>query len=214
MGARTDAARQEVLARRHLLSEEVGRLEAAGRAAADIPAKVRKAPARTAGLAAGSAFLVLGGPQRLYRRARRMVLGPKADLPKSLLPKQVDKAVRSLGDDGERVRRTLEREFFDYIESRRKEREGRDLQAALAGVLTSAVKPVASRVGKQLAEQLLQPDQASFEAALERIRARRSGGAEPAATSSTPSASGAGATAGPGHPGPLPPAQQPKPPKR
>lgn len=204
MGARTDAARQEVLARRRLLVEEVGRLEASGRAAVDIRAKIKRAPARTAGLAAGSVFLVLGGPQRLYRRARRAVLGPKADLPTSLLPKEVEKTIKGLGDDGQRVRATLEREFAGYLATTRKEREGRDLPAALAGVVTSAVKPLASRLGKQLAEQLLQPDMASFESAMERIRARREGGPAPAATQGPgPSAAGAaphGDTAGGGHP--------------
>ncbi|MGZ6268935.1 MAG: hypothetical protein ACXWMU_00010 [Candidatus Limnocylindrales bacterium] len=204
MGARTDAARQEVLARRRLLVEEVGRLEASGRAAVDIRAKVKRAPARTAGLAAGSVFLVLGGPQRLYRRARRAVLGPKADLPTSLLPKEVEKTIKGLGDDGQRVRATLEREFAGYLATTRKEREGRDLPAALAGVVTSAVKPLASRLGKQLAEQLLQPDMASFESAMDRIRARREGGPAPAATQGPgPSAAGPaphGDTAGGGRP--------------
>jgi hypothetical protein len=91
VGAETDAARAEVLASRAALLDEVQRLEASARAAVDIPAKVRRAPARTAGLAAGTAFVVLGGPQRLYRRARRAILGPKADMPKSLLPKDVEK---------------------------------------------------------------------------------------------------------------------------
>ena len=65
MGAQTDAARAEVLASRQALLDEVQRLEASARAAADIPAKVKRNPARTAGLAAGTAFVVLGGPQRI-----------------------------------------------------------------------------------------------------------------------------------------------------
>ena len=59
MGSRTDAARAEVLARRAALSDELVRLEASGRAAVDIPARMRRAPAQTAGVAAGAAFLVL-----------------------------------------------------------------------------------------------------------------------------------------------------------
>ena len=35
------------------------------RAAADIPAKVRRNPLKTAGAAGGAAFVLLGGPQRL-----------------------------------------------------------------------------------------------------------------------------------------------------
>ncbi len=173
MGSRTDAARQEVLARREVLVDEVGRLQAAGRAAVDIPAKVRRQPARTAGLAAGSAFLLAGGPQRLFRRVRRAVRGPDADLPPSLLPKQVDKALRSLGDDGRKVRGTLEREFADYLDAHRKERSSRDLGAVLAGLVAAAGRPVATRLGRRLAEQLAEPDAASFQRALERIRGRQ-----------------------------------------
>ena len=86
MGSRTDAARAEVLARRAALAEELVRLEASGRAAVDIPARVRRAPAQTAGAAAGAAFLLLGGPGRILRRMKRAVRGPEADMPPSMLP--------------------------------------------------------------------------------------------------------------------------------
>ena len=124
MGARTDAARAEVVASRQLLLDEVGRLEAAGRSAIDIPAKIRRSPGKTAALAAGTAFLALGGPKRTYRAVRRAVLGPKADLPKSMLPAQIDKALRSLGDDGDRVRGLLEREFADYLDKNKTDPRG------------------------------------------------------------------------------------------
>ena len=120
MGAETDAARAEVLASRAALLEEVHRLEASARAAVDIPGKIKRQPAKTAGLAAGAAFVALGGPQRLFRRGRRLVLGPKADLPKSMLPKDVEKTLRKLGTDGDHVRSVLEREFARYLADRSK----------------------------------------------------------------------------------------------
>ncbi len=176
MGASTDAARAEVLARRQLLLDEVTNLEASARAAVDIPAKVKRAPVQTAGLAAGTAFLALGGPQRLYRRARRQILGPKADMPKSMLPKEIDKRLRSMGDDGEKVRRTLENEFADYLEKNRKERESRDLGATAVSIAGLVLKPAASQLGKRMAAELAKPDGASFGEAVERIRARREQG--------------------------------------
>jgi hypothetical protein len=173
VGARTDAARAEVVARRQLALDEVVKLEAAGRSAVDFPGKIRRSPAKVAALAAGTAFIVLGGPKRTYRAVRRAILGPKADLPKSMLPKQIDKALRSLGDDGEQVRGLLEREFGAYLEKSRPEREARDLKGTISELGGNILRPVTSQAGKRLAKQLFSPDAGGFAASVERIRARR-----------------------------------------
>lgn len=176
MGARTDAARAQVVAAREELAGEVTRLEAAGRSAVDIPAKIRRAPAKTAGLAAGAAFLIAGGPKRLFRRAKRAIVGPQPELPKSMLPDEVDKALRKLGPNGEKVRGTLERGFSKYLEEHKDERENRDLGAVAAVLLANVAKPLTERAGRRLAAQLFSPDNASFQDAVERIRARRQAG--------------------------------------
>lgn len=173
MGARTTAARAEVVASRQILLDEVIRLEAAGRSAIDIPAKIRRAPAKTAALAAGAAFVVLKGPQRLYRRVRRVVLGSRADLPKSMLPQQIDKALRSLGDDGQKVRGVIEREFAGFLEKHGPERESRDLKGTLSALGGNILRPATAAAGKRLASGLFSPEGGSFDAAMERIRARR-----------------------------------------
>ena len=172
MGAETDAARAEVLASRAALLDEVQRLEASARAAVDIPGKVRRAPAKTAGLAAGTAFVVLGGPQRLYRRARRAVLGPRADMPKSMLPDQIEKTVRKLGTDGDRVRGTLEREFARYLKERSRARRESNAADLATTVASNVLKPLSSRFGKQFAERLFAPDSAGFDEAMAKVRAR------------------------------------------
>ena len=173
MGARTDAARAEVVARRQLLLDEVVGLEAAGRSAVDIPGKMRRAPAKTAAVALGTAFVALGGPKRSYRAIRRAVLGPNADLPKSMLPKQIDKALRAMGDDGERVRGAIEREFAAYLEASRPKREARDLRGTISELGGNVLRPVTAEAGKRLAKELFSPDSGGFAAATERIRARR-----------------------------------------
>lgn len=173
MGARTDAARAEVVAQRQVLLDEVVRLEAAGRSAIDIPAKIRRAPAKTAALAAGTAFMVLGGPKRAYRAVRRAVLGPKADLPKSMLPEQIDKALRSLGDDGDRVRGLVEREFVGYLEKNKPVREARDLRGTLSELGGNILRPVTAQAGKRLASELFSPEGGGFAGAMNRIQTRR-----------------------------------------
>lgn len=175
MGARTDAARAEVLARRAALAEEVVRLEASGRAAVDIPARVRRAPAQTLGAAAGAAFLVLGGPGRVLRRVKRAVRGPEAELPKSMLPDEVEAVLRKLGPDGDRVRGTIEREFARYLEANTEARRDRDLGGMAAIVLANLLKPASVRAGRQLAERLFDPDGAGFADALAKARDRRAG---------------------------------------
>ena len=172
MGARTDAARAEVLAARGGLVDEVQRLEAAGRAAIDIPAKVRRQPVRTAGLAAGTAFVALGGPQRVLRRARRAIFGPGADMPKSMLPAEGEKTLRKMGPDGDRVRAILEREFTAYLDEHRKDRKDRDGRELATLLAANLLKPATSRLGKQLAEKLFAPDGPGFAASLEKVRSR------------------------------------------
>lgn len=175
MGTRTDAARAEVLAARAGLGEELIRLEASGRAAVDIPARLRREPAKVAGTAVGAAFLLLGGPGRVVRSARRAIFGADAELPKSMLPPEVDKALRKLGTDGEKVRGTLEREFADYLEEKAPARKERDLGAAAGGIVASLLKPVSIRLGRQLAERMLDPDGPSFADGIRRARSRQSG---------------------------------------
>ena len=176
MGTRTDAAEAAVVAARADLGDEVDRLEAAGRAAVDIPSKVKANPARAAGVAAGGAFLALGGPKRLFRRAKRVVTGKDEDLPSELLPKEVEKTLRKLGTDGKAVRGTLEREFAKYLDDRQKERKREGVVAAVTGLAITALRPIAMRTGRQIVERMADPNQASFTEQLERIRERRRGG--------------------------------------
>ncbi len=182
MGSRTNAARAEVLARRGELATEVQRLEAAGRSAVDVPARIRRAPAKTAGVAFGTAFIALGGPKRVFRRVRRAVLGPQAELPKSMLPDEIERTLRLLGTDGDQVRGTLEREFSNYLLERttvRREQSARNLVMTLA---TSFLRPISLRLGWKVAGELIAPDPATFVEALDKIRHRKTAavpGSEP-----------------------------------
>jgi hypothetical protein len=177
VGSRTTAARAEVVAARDGLAEEAIRLEAAGRAFVDIPARIRREPAKVAGAASGAAFLLLGGPGRVFRGVRRAIFGKEAALPKSLLPDEVEATLKKLGPDGEKIRGTLEREFAAYLDEKAPQRRERDLGEAAGGMLTNLLKPLTIRAGKQLAERLLETDAATFTEALGRARSRTGRGA-------------------------------------
>ncbi|HEX8958944.1 MAG TPA: hypothetical protein VF770_03900 [Solirubrobacterales bacterium] len=167
------AARAEVVAARGRLDEELLRLEASARAAMDVKAKVKRNPVKAAGAAAGAGFVLVGGPKRVLRGARNAIFGKPDPLPKSMLPKEIDDSLRKLGDDGERVRGTIERDFARYLDEKAPERKQRDLVGVVGGLLLTVGRPIAVRYGKQIAQQLVTPDRASFEAQLEKLRSQR-----------------------------------------
>ena len=173
MGTRTDAALAQVVAARADLDAELDRLEAAGRAAVDIPAKVKREPVKAAGIAAGAAFLALGGPKRLFRRVKTAIRGEEDPLPSELLPDEINKVLRKLGSDGKKVQLTLDKEFAKYLDDRAKERKKEGVLAAVVALGTTALRPVAMRTGRQLVERMLNPDGPSFEEQMRRIRDRR-----------------------------------------
>jgi hypothetical protein len=191
VGTRTDAALAQVVAARADLDAELDRLEAAGRAAVDIPAKVKREPVKAAGVAAGAAFLALGGPKRLFRRVKTAIRGEEDPLPSELLPDEINKVLKKLGSDGKKVQVTLDKEFAKYLDDRAKERKKEGVLAAVVALGTTALRPVAMRTGRQLVERMLNPDGPSFEEQMRRLRDRRRDKAEGSGDEGGPS-SGAG----------------------
>jgi hypothetical protein len=168
VAAEADAARERVLAARTELATEVERLQASARAAVDIPAKVRRHPAQVAAAVGGVGFLALGGPRRLFRRAKAAIVGPDQPLPESMLPEEVEKALKKLGTDGERVRGTIERDFADYLKVAQKRRGPRLGQA----LYYSFTGPIVRRGAKLAVDWLLQPNQRDLTAQIDALRSR------------------------------------------
>jgi hypothetical protein len=163
----TDAARDRVIAARADLGEELENLEAAARAAVDIPAKIRRSPAKAAAVVGGVGFLALKGPQRLFGAGKRAVRGPSTPLPKSMLPEEIDKSLRALGSDGAKVRGALERDFAKYAKQAARDRTGtRNL------LLVSVARPLLTSVAKRAGQWLVNPDQEGFAQRLAQIRGR------------------------------------------
>jgi hypothetical protein len=163
----TDAARDRVLAARAVLAEELEVLEASARAAVDVPAKIRRNPVRTAAVVGGLGFVALGGPRRLFRRGKRAVFGAPAPMPKRMLPEEIEKTLRKLGDDGDKVRGALERDFSAYA------REASNRRQQLTSLLVvSVARPLLTRGTKALAGWLFRTDDEGFQARLAQIRER------------------------------------------
>lgn len=140
MDQTTATAITDVIAARQALGDEIVRLEAAARAAVDIKAKVKRNPGKTAAAVGGTAFLAVGGPRKVLRSVKHRIVGKPDPLPPSLLPDQVEKAVRALGDDGTKVRGALEREFASFLADgvRTEKRFRRQLLYATAAPLAAS----------------------------------------------------------------------------
>jgi hypothetical protein len=164
----TIAALAEVLAARTALDDEIVRLEATARAAVDIRAKVKRNPGRTAAVVGGTAFVAVGGPRRVLRGVKHRVFGVPDPLPPSLLPEQVEKAVRALGDDGTKVRGALEREFAAFVDTNRKG----DSKFVRRILLTGGV-PLASQIGREIVKRVFEAPEDDVASRAEQIRSRR-----------------------------------------
>jgi hypothetical protein len=164
----TIAALAEVLAARAALDDEIVRLQATARAAVDIRAKVKRNPGRTAAVVGGTAFVAVGGPRRVLRGVRHRVFGRPDPLPPSLLPDQVDKAVRALGDDGTKVRGALEREFAAFVDTNRKG----DSKFMRRLLLTGGI-PLASQIGREIVKRVFEAPEDDVASREEQIRSRR-----------------------------------------
>lgn len=167
MATEADAARDRVVAARNDLAEQLDLLEASARAAVDIPAKIRRSPAKAAAIAGGVGFLALKGPQRVFRAAKRTVRGPAKPLPKSMLPDEIERALKRLGPDGDRVRGTIERDFAAYVAQAERQRHDRRRLLVM-----SALEPVLLRGGRAALGRLFAPGQQGFDEKLAKVRSR------------------------------------------
>lgn len=167
MASETDAARLRVLEARAALGDELEVLEASARAAVDVPAKIRRSPGKAAAIVGGTAFVVVGGPRRVFRAAKRAVTGPPEPMPKAMLPDQIERTLLELGDDGAAVRGALERDFAAYAKLASRDRA--QLRTLL--VLTVA-RPLLSAGTKAAASWLFRTDDEGLQARLAQIRER------------------------------------------
>lgn len=110
------SALEAVKAARESAADELSELGPALRRTLDVPAKVKRNPLGTAGVAGGAAFLLLGGPRRTAKAIEKRFFPKRYNRPPSLLPKDVDETLARLPvDDGEQVRGHLERDFAAYL---------------------------------------------------------------------------------------------------
>lgn len=147
-------ARQEVENARRGVENELDDFGTAVRAAVDIPAKIRRNPVRTVGLAGGAAFLLLGGPKRLAKAAEARLFPKRAERVPTVLPKDVDATINRLEpEEREKVRAHLERDFAAYLRKEHPE-EPANARRSLWRTYDILVGVVGVAAGRELVKKL------------------------------------------------------------
>jgi len=116
------------------------------------PRRSGGSPAKAAAIAGGAAFFALGGPKRAFRAGKRAITGEPAPMPRSMLPKEVEKTLRKLGDDGDEVRAALERDFADYAKQAERDR------VKVPTMLPGGVRPADPVPGGEAGDSMAFPD--------------------------------------------------------
>jgi hypothetical protein len=153
MGTSTKEAHQQVIAARKAFAGELDELTAATRSALDIPAKIRKHPVETAGIAGGAAFLAVGGPKRVLRAVARRARPTKKQRLQGILPPEVEKAVERLGAGAEDVRERIEQDFFDWMSKRRSKEAPANARQSFWKTYDAFLGPLGALGAKALAQR-------------------------------------------------------------
>lgn len=149
----TAQARADIVAARAAVDAQLGALEMTARDALNPANLIRHNAGKLAAGAGAAGFVALGGPSRLIRGAGRALRGGRKPTVKSLLPKEIDQAVKGLGPDEPAVRGKLERAFAEYLRGRKTDEPsaGRSLWRFVDAVSV----PVGQRVVKEAVERFL-----------------------------------------------------------
>ena len=88
-----------------------------------------------------------------------------------MLPEEIEKSLRSMGDDGAKVRGLLERDFAAYAKQR-----SRDRAQTRTLLLLTVARPLLSGATKAATKWLFRTDDEGFQARLAQVRERASEG--------------------------------------
>jgi hypothetical protein len=160
MATPTEESRRALIAAREDLGDGLDDLTTAFRSAIDIPAKIRKNPLQTAGLAAGAGFLAVGGPKKVIRAAVHRIRPSTRRPYEGLLPKDIDKVVRRKGGPhSEEIETALENDFAGYLKRKGKVTESEpNAGKSLWKTYDTIVGPLGALVAKQLVDRLAAAD--------------------------------------------------------
>jgi hypothetical protein len=176
------AALFELEAARVGLADSLDELTSATQSALDIPAKIRRHPARTAALVGGTGFLLAGGPRRVARYAVGRVLPGRRDRYTGLLPPQIERVLRDAGlaQDPE-VRRALEADFADYLRQKGRYGPAPSASTSLWRTFDRVAGPLGTAGARLLVGRIMEAERERAATRAEARRTRAKGPVEPTA---------------------------------
>ena len=135
----------------------------------DVPAKIRRSPGKAAAIAGGTAFVVLGGPRRVFRAGQagghgRARAAARVDAARG----GREDAARRWATTATKVRGALERDFAAYAKQAQ-----RDRASVRTLLLLTVARPLLSAATQgRGASWLFRTDDEGFQARLAQIRER------------------------------------------
>ena len=163
-------AMAELEAARAGLADSLDELSTATHSALDVPAKIKRNPAKTAALVGGTGFLLAGGPRRVVRFVGRRVLPRRPDRYEGLLPPEIEKVLKDTGvaKDPE-VRRAINKDFAEYLKKKGKYEPEPNAAASFWRTFDKVVGPLGTAGARVMVQRLMEAEQ---DRALVRAEAR------------------------------------------
>jgi hypothetical protein len=149
-------ARLALIEARAQLGRELDGLTSATQSALDIPAKIRRDPIKTAALAGGAGFLLLGGPRRLIRAAgSRLLPQRKRDVYDGLLPEEIERILRDSGAAQQPgVRDAVAADFAEYLRTKGRFKPTPNARSSFWRTYDTLVGPMGTVGARILTERL------------------------------------------------------------
>ncbi len=153
-------AMERIEAARVELSGSLDQLADATHSALDVPAKIKRNPAKTAALVGGTGFLLVGGPRRVARFVGRRVFPQRPDPHAGILPPEIEKVLKDSGVAKDpSVRRALNKDFAEYLKSKGRYEPEPTAAASFWRTFDRVAGPLGTAGARVMVQRLMEAEQ-------------------------------------------------------
>ena len=153
-------AMAELEAARTSLSGSLEDLTSATQSAIDVPAKIKRNPAKTAALVGGTGFLLAGGPRRVARFVGRRIFPPRPDPHAGILPPEIERVLKDTGVAKDpQVRRALNKDFAEYLKDKGKYQPEPSAATSFWRTFDRVAGPLGTAGARVMVQRLMEAEQ-------------------------------------------------------